>query len=63
MILVIVIFLHVIWEIDDTYLVVIVASSLDEGMEIYPYGYFLLFLLDDLCIEVFPLFSLPILVN
>ena len=63
MILVIAIFLHVIWEIDDTYLVVIVASSLDEGMEIYPYGYFLLFLLDDLCIEVFPLFSLPILVN
>ena len=34
MILVIAIFLHVIWEIDDTYLVVIVASSLHEGVEI-----------------------------
>ena len=34
MILVIAIFLHVIWEIDDTYLVVRVASSLHEGMDI-----------------------------
>ena len=34
MILVISIFLHVIWEIDNTYLVVIVASSLHEGVEI-----------------------------
>ena len=34
MILVIAIFLHVIWEIDDTYLVVIVVSSLQEGVHI-----------------------------
>ena len=34
MILVIAIFLHVIWEIDDTYLVVTVASSLHEGVDI-----------------------------
>ena len=63
MILVIAIFLHVIWEIDNTYLVVTVASFVDEGVDIYPYGDFLLLLLDDLCIEVLPLFSLPILVN
>ena len=63
MILVIAIFFLVIWEIDDTYLVVTVASSLQEGVEIYPYGYFLLLLLDDLCIEVLQLFSLSILVN
>ena len=63
MILVIAIFLNVIWEIDDTYLVVIIVSSLHEVVEIYPYGYFLLLPLDDLCIEVLPLFSLPILVN
>ena len=50
MVLVIAIFLHVIWEIDDIYLVVTVASSLQEGVEIYPYGFFLFLLLDELCI-------------
>ena len=34
MILVIAIFFLVIWEIDDTYLVVTVTSSLQEGVEI-----------------------------
>ena len=34
MILVIAIFLHVIWEIDNTYLVVTVAYSLHEGVDI-----------------------------
>ena len=63
MILVIAIYFIVIWEIDDTYLVVTVASSLQEGADIYPNGDFLLLLIDELCIEVLPLFSLPIMVN